>query len=148
MGITVLIEFLNNIHYSAHLPCNISNQCFCSPKKSAAIECELHRSISLMSHITKILLRMLMMRAKKKLKPKKKTEVQCRFVERKEKIHAICILRSFIERRLEMQKGLYICYIDYTKTFDRAQNTSTMDILQELNIDCKDKRIKGSVYWR
>ena len=34
---------------------------------------------------------------------------------------AICQLRIMVERCLEMQITLYICFIDYTKAFDRIQ---------------------------
>ena len=39
------------------------------PKKPMATECELHKAISLMSHIIKILLRIIMMQVRNKIKP-------------------------------------------------------------------------------
>ena len=52
------------------------------PKKAGATECELHRTISLMSHVTKILLRIVMMRVRNKIRPEI-AEEQCGFVEGK-----------------------------------------------------------------
>ncbi|GFO45488.1 retrovirus-related pol polyprotein from type-1 retrotransposable element r2 [Plakobranchus ocellatus] len=47
--------------------------------KPGATECELHRTISLMSHITKILLKIKMLRIRNKIKPESRRTVQiCR----------------------------------------------------------------------
>ncbi|GFN94437.1 hypothetical protein PoB_002094300 [Plakobranchus ocellatus] len=74
------------------------------PKKPGATENELHRTISLMSHITKILLKNIMLRIRNKII----AEEQCGFVEDKGTSNAIYILRTLIERALEVQKD-YIC---------------------------------------
>ncbi|XP_047489118.1 uncharacterized protein LOC125039323 [Penaeus chinensis] len=50
------------------------------PKKTGTTECELHRTISLMSHIMKIILKGLMQRARRCMKPEISTE-QFGFVE-------------------------------------------------------------------
>ena len=67
------------------------------PKKAGATECELHRTISLMSHATKILLRIVMMRVRNKIIPEI-AEEQCGFVEGKGTSNAIFMLRTIIER--------------------------------------------------
>ena len=46
-----------------------------------------------------------------------------------------------------MKKDLYVCFIDYTKAFDRVRHSSLIDILQDLNIDGKDIRIVRNLYW-
>ena len=53
------------------------------PKKPRATEWELHRTISLMSHATKILLKIIMKRARNKIKPEIDV-TQCGFVKEKE----------------------------------------------------------------
>jgi len=147
MGISVITNFLNEIYCSGQIPPDISKSIFIAlPKKPAATECELHRTISLMSHITKILLRILMMRARKRLKPEIAGE-QCGFVEGKGTANAIYILRTLIERSLEVQKDLYLCFIDYTKAFDRVRHVKIIDILEGLNIDGKDLRVIRNIYW-
>ena len=68
------------------------------PKKPEATECKLYRTISLMSHITKILLRINMMQVRNKIKPET-AEKQCSFVHVKGKgrTNAIHILGTTIK---------------------------------------------------
>ncbi|KAK3773584.1 hypothetical protein RRG08_022293 [Elysia crispata] len=61
--------------------------------------------------------------------------------------NAIYILRQIIERTLEVNKDLYVCFIDYTKAFDRVRHEEIITILQQLNIDGKDLRIIKTIYW-
>ncbi|GFN97983.1 dolichyl-phosphate beta-glucosyltransferase [Plakobranchus ocellatus] len=118
-GIEKVTELLNEIYDTGQIPTDISKSIFIAlPKKPGATECELHRTISLMSHITKILLRIVMLRVRNKIKPEI-AEEQCGFVEGKGTTNALYILRTLIERALEVQKDIYLCFIDYTKAFDR-----------------------------
>ena len=147
LGVTVLTELLNDIYNTGHIPADLSKSIFIAlPKKPAAIECELHRTISLMSHITKILLRIIMKRARNRIKPEI-AEEQCGFVEGKGTANAIYILRNLMERSLEVKKDLYICFIDYTKAFDRVKHSEIIQILQNLDIDGKDLRMIRNIYW-
>ena len=69
-GIEKLTLILNEIYDSGEIPEDLSKSIFITlPEKPSAIECELHRTISPMSHTTKILLWVLMNRARNKLKP-------------------------------------------------------------------------------
>ena len=68
-GVAKLTSFLNNIYETGKIPEELLTSVFIAlPKKPGAIECELHRTISLMSHITKILLRIIMLRARNRVK--------------------------------------------------------------------------------
>src|SRR3984893_2550729 len=97
----------------------------------------MHRNISLMNHITKIILRVIMMRVRRKLKPEIWKE-QCGFMEDPGARNAIFMLRLLSERAIEMQKEVYVCFIDYTKAFDNVRDEDLMDILQNLHLDGKD----------
>ncbi|GFS04325.1 LINE-1 reverse transcriptase [Elysia marginata] len=72
---------------------------------------------------------------------------QCEFIERQGTANAIYILRQIIEMTLEVNKDLYVCFIDYTKAFDRVRHEEIITILQQLNIDGKDLRIIKNIYW-
>ena len=117
------------------------------PKKVGTIDCESHRTISLRSLITKILLRILLIRARNKIK-REISEEQFGFQEGKGTINAIFTLRNVVERCLEKGKDIYICFIDYSKAFDRVQHSKIMDTLQELEIDGNDLRIIRNLYWQ
>ncbi|GFO06958.1 LINE-1 reverse transcriptase [Plakobranchus ocellatus] len=99
-----------------------------------------------MSPITKLLLKIIMLRIRNKIKPEI-AEEQCGFVEDKGTSNAIYILRTLIERALEVQKDVYLCFIDYTKAFDRVCHNEIITELKQLNIDGKDLRIIQTMYW-
>ena len=102
--------------------------------------------LSLMSHVTKLLLRIIMMRVRNKINPEI-AEEQCGFVEGKGTTNAIFILRTLIERALEIQKDVYLCFIDYTKAFDGVRHNEIIKELTKLKIDGKDLRIIKNMYW-
>ncbi|GFR90337.1 LINE-1 retrotransposable element ORF2 protein [Elysia marginata] len=82
-GVEKLTSLLNEIYDTGEIPTDISRSVFFAlPKKPGGTECELHRTISLMSHVTKILLRVVMMRIRSKIKPEIADE-QYGFVEGK-----------------------------------------------------------------
>ncbi|GFO11990.1 RNA-directed DNA polymerase from mobile element jockey-like [Plakobranchus ocellatus] len=140
-GIGKVTDLLNEIYDTGHIPTDLSKSIFIAlPKKPGATECELHRTISLMSHITKILLKIIMLRIRNKIK-QEIAEERCGLVEDKGTSNAIYILRTLIERALEAQKDVYLCFIDYTNAFDRVRHDEIITQLKQLNIDGKDLRI-------
>ncbi|GFN88081.1 endonuclease-reverse transcriptase [Plakobranchus ocellatus] len=147
-GIGKVTHLLNEIYDTGQIPTDLSKSIFIAlPKKQpGATECELHRTISLMSHITEILLKIIMLRIRNKIKPEI-AEEQCGFVENKGTSNAIYILRTLIERALEEQKDVYLCFIDYTKAFDRVRHDEIITELKQLYIDGKDLRIIKTMYW-
>ena len=114
-GIEQLISIMNEVCDTGCIPNYLLKSVFiASPKRSGTIECQNHRTISLMSHATKLLMRIIMMRIQNKIKPEIAPE-QCGFVEGK------VLQRQYIfisERALKMQNELYLCFIDCTKAFD------------------------------
>ena len=146
-GIEKVTTLLNEIYDTGQIPVDMSRSIFIAlPKKPGATDCELHRTISLMSHVTKLLLRIIMMRVRNKINPEI-AEEQCGFVEGKGTTNAIFILRTLIERALEIQKDVYLCFIDYTKAFDRVRHDEIIKELTKLKMDGKDLRIIKNMYW-
>ena len=57
----MVTKLSSEIHDTRAMPVGMSKSIFIAiPKKLGATDCELHRAVSLMSHMTKILLRILM----------------------------------------------------------------------------------------
>ena len=140
-GVNILYDLLNEIYDTGIIPEDMSKSIFIAlPKKPGATECELHRTISLMSCARKILLRIIMKRARNKINPEIDV-IQCRFVEGKGTVNAIFILRTIIKGALEVNKDLYLCFIDYTKAFDKVKHEKIINILENLDMDGKDLRI-------
>ena len=48
---------------------------------------------------------------------------------------------------IEMQKDLYLCFIDYSKAFDNVRHEKLFNILEHLDIDGKDLRVIRNLYW-
>ena len=83
-GLEQVTRLLNTLYDTGDIPSELFNSVFIAiPKKSGALECDQHRTISIMSHITKILLRIIMQRVRKKIQPEIGEE-QCGFVEGKQ----------------------------------------------------------------
>ena len=63
LGLNMVTKLLNRIYESGNIPDDLLKSVFIAlPKSPGATKCELHRTISLMSHFTKLLLRVLMSR--------------------------------------------------------------------------------------
>ena len=61
---------------------------------------------------------------------------------------AIGVMRMLTDRSLENGNDLYICYIDFEKAFDRVRWDKMMEILKELSVDWRDRRMIKDLYMR
>ena len=147
VGTSKLEHIMNKMYDTGTIPKNLSRSIFIAlPKRPGATECELHRTISLMSHITKLMLKILMKRMKSTIHEEIE-DVQCGFKQGKGTTNAIFILRNLTERSIEVQKDLYLCFIDYSKAFDKVQHEKLFAILDQLDIDGKTLRWISNLYW-
>ena len=48
---------------------------------------------------------------------------------------------------IAVQKDLYICFIDYSKAFDKVKHEKLFEMLNQLDIDGKDLRVLRNLYW-
>ncbi|XP_076359111.1 uncharacterized protein LOC143251751 [Tachypleus tridentatus] len=70
VGIQEVTKLLNTIYDTGEIPEDFKKSVFIAlPKKPGAIDCEQHMMISLMNHLTKVLLRVLMSRMRNKIRP-------------------------------------------------------------------------------
>ena len=146
-GIKRLTTLLNNIYDTGNIPNDMLSSTFITlPKKPGTTECECHRTISLMSHTPKLLLKILMARLRNKIRPEI-SETQFGFVADKGTTNAIYTITTIAERCIEMQKDIYRCFIDYSKAFDKVRHEDLFQILDQLDIDGKDLRILRNLYW-
>ena len=75
------------------------------------------------------------------------SQLQFGFVPDKSTRNAIFTLSMLAERCIEMQKDLYLCFIDYSKAFDKVRHEKLFNILEHLDIDGKDLRVIRNLYW-
>ena len=67
-GVEKLTEIINKIYDDGKFPEDLSKSIFITlPKKHSAVDCEQHHTISLMSHVTKIILRVLLLRLRSRI---------------------------------------------------------------------------------
>ena len=104
------------------------------PKVAGTAECNKHRTISLM--ITKILLRIILDRARNKIMVEV-AEEQYGCGVGKGTRNAIFVTRMLIEKQLEVRKDMFLCLIDYEKAFDRVRHPLVIKCL-EIDMDGKD----------
>ncbi|GFO33601.1 RNA-directed DNA polymerase from mobile element jockey-like [Plakobranchus ocellatus] len=147
LGIDLTTKLFNAIYDSGTIPEDLCQSVFIVlPKTPGAAECELHRTISLMSHFTKILLRVWIQRMRKSIRPEI-SQKQFGFMPDKGTRNAIFTLSMLTERCIEMQKDLHLCFIDYFKAFDKVKHVELFRILEKLDIDGKDLRVIRNLYW-
>ena len=146
-GIEKLTIMANEIYDTGKIPQDLSKSIYIAlPKNPGTIECELYRTISLMSHITKVIIRVIMMRVPRCTKSEISQE-QCGFVEDTGTINAIFIVRTLCERAIEVQHDLYLCFIDYAKAFDKVKQQDLFEYLTNLDIGGKDLSLIRNLYW-
>ena len=134
----MVVQLANRIYDTGHIPTPMQVSTFGAiPKKPGAMECNKHRTISVMSQLGKIVLRIILNRIRNKIRPEI-AEEQYGFVKGKGTTNAIFLLRMLSERAIEMQKDVYQCFIDYEKVFDTVRNQEMLRILARLEVDESD----------
>ena len=91
--------------------------CIPIPKKGNAKECSNHRTIELISHVSKITLKILQARLQQYLN-RELPDVQAGFRKGRGTRDEIANICCIIEKSREFQKNIYFYFIDYTKAFD------------------------------
>ena len=52
-----------------------------------------------------------------------------------------------VERSIEKQKDVYVCFMDYGKSFDTVKHEPLIDMLRNLVINDKETRLLTNIYW-
>ena len=89
------------------------------PKKGNLKKCQNYRTISLISHASKVMLRIVMNRLKTKAE-EILSEEQAGFRPGRSTVEQIFNIRLLIEKHLDHQEPLYHNFIDFKKAFDRV----------------------------
>ena len=87
------------------------------PKKGNAKECSNYHTIALVSHTSKVMLKILQARLQKYLN-RVLPHVQAEFRKGRGTRDHIANICWIIEKAREFQKNIYFCFIDYAKAFD------------------------------
>ena len=147
VGIKRLTEICNLVYEHAYIPSEMNQSIFVRlPKKQKATNCSEYRTLSLMSHVLKIMLKIVLLRSRRKIE-EEIDEAQSGFMTGKGTREGIFNLRTIIERYLDNDKVLYMCFIDYEKAFDRVNHEKLIQCLQQVDINGKDLKLIRNLYW-
>ena len=100
------------------------------PKKHNAKECSNCGIIALISHASKVMLKILQARLQQYMKHEL-PDIQAGFRKGRGTRDQI---DNIIEKATEFHKNIYFCFIDYTKAFECADHNKLWKILQEMGI--------------
>ena len=107
--------------------------------KANVVDCKDHRTISLIVHASKIVLKILTRRVEYKANS---FLGNYQFGFRKGCVtrEAIGIMRTIGERYLEHGNDVYVCFIDYEKAFDRVKWIYLLGVLERIGVDWRVRR--------
>ena len=103
------------------------------PKKGNAKECSNYRTIALISHGSKVMLKILQARLQQYVNCEF-PEVQAGFRKGRGTRDQIANICWIMEKAREFQKNIYFCFIDYAKAFDCVDHNKLWKILNEMGI--------------
>ena len=104
-----------------------------TPKKGNAKECSNFHTIALISHASKVMLKILQARLQQYVNCEL-PEVQAGFRKGRGIGDQIANIHWIIEKAREFQKNIYFCFIDYAKAFDCVDHNKLWKILQEMGV--------------
>ena len=103
------------------------------PKKGNAKECSNYHTIALISHASKVMLRILQARLQQYVN-RELPDVQAGFRKGRGTRDQIANIHWIMEKPREFQKHIYFCFIDYAKAFDCVDHNKLCKILKEMGI--------------
>ena len=103
------------------------------PKKGNAKECSNYHTIALISHASKVMLKILQARLQQYVNHEL-PDVQVGFRKGKGTRDQIANICWIIEKARQFQKNIYFCFIDYAKAFDCVDHNTLWKILKEMGI--------------
>ena len=103
------------------------------PKKGNAKECSNYCTIVLISHTSKVMLKILQARFQQYMNHEL-PDVQASFRKVRGTRDQIANICWIIKKAREFQKNIYFCFIDYAKAFDCVDQNTLWKILKEMGI--------------
>ena len=103
------------------------------PKKVNAKECSNYRTIALISHASRVILKILQARLQQYVN-RELPDVQAGFRKGRGTRDQVASIWWIIKKAREFQKNIYFCFIDHAKAFDFVDHNKVWKILQEMGI--------------
>ena len=120
------------------MPANLENSAVAiQPEKVSfhcnAKECSNYSTIALISHTSKVMLKILHARLQQYMNGEL-SDVQAGFRKGRGTRDQIANIRWIMEKAREFQKNICFCFIDYAKAFDCVDHNKLWKILKEMGI--------------
>ena len=115
------------------------------PKKGNAKESSNYHTIALISHTSKVMLKILQARLQQYVNHEL-PDVQAGFQKGRGTRDQIANIRWIIEKAREFQKNIYFCFIDYAQAFDCVDHNKLWKILKEMGIPGHLTRLLRNLY--
>ena len=123
------------------MPANLENSAVATglekvipvPKKGNAKECSNYHTIALISHTSKVILKILQARLQQYMN-RELPDVQAGLRKGTGTRHQIASILWITEKAREFQKNIYFCLTDYAKAFDCVDHDKLWKILKEIRI--------------
>ena len=103
------------------------------PKKGNAKEVSNYHTIALISHASKVMLKILQARLQQYVNCEL-PDVQAGFRKGRGTRDQIANIRWIIKKARELQKNIYFCFIDYAKAFDCVDHNKLWKILKKMGM--------------
>uniref|UniRef100_A0A803U173 ribonuclease H n=1 Tax=Anolis carolinensis TaxID=28377 RepID=A0A803U173_ANOCA len=103
------------------------------PKKGNAKECSNFHTVALISHASKVMLKILQGRLQQYME-QELPDVQAGFRKGRGTRDQIANIRWIMEEAREFQKNIYFCFIDYSKAFDCVDHNKLWHVLGGMGI--------------
>ena len=103
------------------------------PKKGNAKECSNYHTIALVSHTSKVMLKILQARLQQYMNHEL-PDVQAGFRKGRGTRGQVANICWIIEKAREFQKNICFCFVDYAKAFDCVDHNKLWKILKEMGI--------------
>ena len=104
-----------------------------NPKKGNAKKCSTYRTVALISHASKVMLKILQARLQQYVN-RELSDVQAVFRKGRGTRGQIANISWIIKKAREFQKNIYFCFIDYAKAFDCVDHNKLWKIPKEIGI--------------
>ena len=144
--VVFMTNLCNKVLESGKWPTDWSRSVFIPiPKTTGTNKCEKHRTIALISHSSKVLLRILLQRMQSAANSEI-SDVQMGFRPGVGTRDQIFNIRVLAEKCREFNQNVYLAFIDYSKAFDSVSHRQLWEIMQRLNIRNPTISIISSLY--
>ena len=138
----------------SNMPANLENSAVATglersvfipiPKKGNAKECSNYCTIALISHASKVMLKILQARLQQYVN-RELPDVQAGFRKGRGTGDQIANIRWIMEKAREFQKNIYFCFIDYAKAFDCVDHIKLENSERDGNTRPPDLPLEKSV---